>query len=263
MSLTLNMVGGFGGRISGSDAVLQVTAPINSTVTATDGTSTKSVQSSDSHVSSTDNTVAIYIFTFKSSEFGTWSVTATLGTDTTTETISISENKVYQLQLQYEIWLIKDGLFVSGYNHAVSGYTSATVDQNYSGGGYVRLHSPKSASTRAFLHFYKGSSDVRSIPLTSYNYIVCEHRVKGHGSDATIPAYGAATSLGSSSSDPSYSAYHGFGTSSISSLTSRATTYVDISSLTGDYWVGFNEGGNANTDGEFDCYNLYLSKVHP
>lgn len=99
MSLTLNMVGGSGGGISGNDAVLQVTTLVGSTVTITNNGTTKTQDSSKAHILDDDNTKAVYVFGIKSSEFGTWAVTATLTGFSDSDSIAISTTELYSVSL--------------------------------------------------------------------------------------------------------------------------------------------------------------------
>ena len=112
MSLVFNMVGGGsggGGGPSASDAILTVTAPAGSTVTAVKGgvtlTPTMWVQAADP-------TLDCALFVISPSLFDSqnaWTVTATRGTDTASDTVTISENKQYDVELYYTWYLYHQG----------------------------------------------------------------------------------------------------------------------------------------------------------
>lgn len=110
MSLVLNMVGGGGGgSLKDTDAILTVTVPTGSTVTATKGgvtlTPTMWVQAAD-------NTLDCALFAIPASMFDSqnaWTVTATLGTKTASNTIIISSNKQYDLLIQMTLYLYDNG----------------------------------------------------------------------------------------------------------------------------------------------------------
>lgn len=104
MSLTLNMVGGgSGGGISGNTAVLEVVAPVGSSVSITNGTTTKTQTAADGHPISDRQTVEAYIFPVGSDEFGTWTITATRGTETNTTTVTISAIMDYVVYIGYHV----------------------------------------------------------------------------------------------------------------------------------------------------------------
>lgn len=116
MSLVLNMVGGAGGAgLKDTDAVLVVTVPTGSTVTATKGGVTLTPTM---WVTAADSTLDCAIFSIKASLFDAvspWTVTATHGTVTRTAQVIISENKEYEM------------LF---YLHVPDGYTEVEYIQN-------------------------------------------------------------------------------------------------------------------------------------
>lgn len=104
MSLVLNMVGGgSGGGISGNTAVLEVIAPVGSSVSITDGVTTKTQTSVDGHPVSDRQTVAAYIFPVGSDELGNWTITATRGTDSNTTIATISAVMDYVVYIGYHV----------------------------------------------------------------------------------------------------------------------------------------------------------------
>jgi hypothetical protein len=79
-------------------AAIGVTYPEGSICTCTNGTKTMEAE----------NTNGQWIFAIP--ETGTWTVTATDGTDTTSEAVEItSESQSVSVELSYELWLYKDG----------------------------------------------------------------------------------------------------------------------------------------------------------
>ena len=105
MSLTLNMVGGGGGGLKATDALLRVQAPAGSTVTISKGTTTKTDLG---HENADDHTVYDYYFIIHASQFDSvnpWTVTATLGEDSATSTIIINAADEFNLTLEYLYYL--------------------------------------------------------------------------------------------------------------------------------------------------------------
>ena len=146
MSLVFNGVylvdnGGGGGGPSGSDAILTVSVPTGSTVTATKGgvtlTPTMWVQAADA-------TLDCALFVINPNLFdalNAWTVTATLGIDTASDTVIISSNKQYDLVLSYSQYTyiykrgyinttLTGGLTNSGYIYGSTALTAATYNAN-------------------------------------------------------------------------------------------------------------------------------------
>ena len=109
MSLVLNMVGGGGGSLKDTDAILTVTVPTGSTVTATKGgvtlTPTMWVQAADPTLDCALFVIATSLFDAQNA----WTVTATLGTSTASNTVMISSNKQYDLALSYHLYIYNRG----------------------------------------------------------------------------------------------------------------------------------------------------------
>ena len=101
--MILNTHYAYGAGVSG--AVIVVTAPTGSTVTATlDGTVYTAQE-----VNGT--------WTFKVRKFGTYTVTATLGSQTASKTVEVTEAKTYEVTLAYTLSVsISGNLSASGQN---------------------------------------------------------------------------------------------------------------------------------------------------
>lgn len=138
MSYVFNMVGG-GGGVKDTNAILTVSVPTGSTVTAAKGgitfTPTMWVEASD-------NTLDFALFVIKPSLFdaqNAWTVTATLGTDSVSDTVLIDSNERYDLQLDYGYYLYKlgdeyssrtGGWGITGYSASNSTLVQATKHTN-------------------------------------------------------------------------------------------------------------------------------------
>lgn len=109
MSLVLNMVGGGGGKLKDTDAVLVVTVPTGSTVTATKGGVTLAPTM---WTKAADSTLDCAIFSIPASQFDSvnpWTVTATLGTKTDSDTLLINSANEYDIFLAYGVYLFDNG----------------------------------------------------------------------------------------------------------------------------------------------------------
>lgn len=155
--MIFNMVGGGGGSLKNTDAVLIVSVPTGSTVTATKGgvTLTPTIW-----VQNADNTLDTAIFSVKASTFdsNSWTVTATLGALSASTTVIIDSAKEYELKLAYERILFYNGTtdaelgtFVAVANTTI-GTTIVTTEDTWNGnywcsdnmiaitGGYTTLN---------------------------------------------------------------------------------------------------------------------------
>lgn len=142
MSKVVNMVGGgsSGGGISANDAVLLVTVPTGSTVTATKG---GVALTPTMWVTAANPTLDCAIFIIKASLFDAvnpWTVTATLGTDTASDTVVVDSNKEYDVELPFTLWLVKNGVLkkaLSATNRmeGVAGAEYYTLSQAAGSGG--------------------------------------------------------------------------------------------------------------------------------
>ena len=90
--------GGSGvGGISSNSALLVVYTPLGSTVTATNGGTTKTLRTGIAL--SDDPTREMHLISIGTAQFGTWTVTATLGDKVSSDTIIIDAAKEYNIDL--------------------------------------------------------------------------------------------------------------------------------------------------------------------
>lgn len=110
MSLVLNMVGGVSGGLKDGSAILSVTVPAASTVTASkDGVTLQP----SLWLSGDNSSTEVALFTFLPAQFDSttpWTVTATLGTWwAESTTVLITTNREYEVQLRYLFYLYNRG----------------------------------------------------------------------------------------------------------------------------------------------------------
>lgn len=125
------VVGG-GGKLKNTDAVLIVTVPTGSTVTATKGGTTLTPTM---WVKAGDASLDCAIFIISASQFDSvtpWTITATDGTNTASTTVLITTNKAYEVVLKYKLWLYKNG---NTYDSTTGGWQV----QNYNSNSTIAL----------------------------------------------------------------------------------------------------------------------------
>lgn len=166
--MIFNMVGGGGGGLKNTDAVLIVSVPTGSTVTATKGgvTLTPTIW-----VQNADNTLDTAIFSIKASTFDSnaWTVTATLGADSASDTLVINSAKEYDLELSYDRVLFYNGVadselgsFVSIANTTIG--SEITTVANAGTGNYWTSNNKLTIPTKYTTLNFEAS-------VTSYNNI--------------------------------------------------------------------------------------------
>lgn len=99
--------GGTGGGMSLSKPLIHVNAPLGSTVEFSfGGIVVKSIPAAKAFAN-IDGETADYYLSVR--DTGTWTVTATLGTDTKSDTVTIDSNKQYDVDLYYTWYLYHQG----------------------------------------------------------------------------------------------------------------------------------------------------------
>lgn len=248
---------GGGGGLQSTDAILRVIAPAGSTVTISKGGVSKS---DHGHENAADTSLYDYYFIIHASQFDSvnpWTVTATLGSDTASDTVVIDSADEYDVVLDYNLYLIRDGVFTTAYTHTLYGYSTATWTEE---SGYAQLYVPKASSSFSTGYF----SD---IDITDYLYIVCESSTHGYSSDSqSCPGVGVINVLNKNANPTTFTAWVKLMTGNTSTSTDTEGTFtVDISSLTGTKDIGIQVAASSSTNvtGQCKCYNLYLSKRLP
>lgn len=238
MSLVFNMVGG--GGPSASDAILTVTVPTGSTVTATKGgvtlTPTMWVQAADA----TLDCALIVIAPAQFDATTPWTVTATLGTDSTTATVTIDSNKQYDLSMAAKFF-IRDGVLVDPLFEIFGNVTASQ------GSGVYTIQTTSNNT---------GGIKSASVDLSRFTTIVLDlssgcKSWKGTG----VPAVGYG--IGIALSDDNVvgfvgSTYLNNGTGSIT----QGQYTVDVSAVNGPYEVACSVGGSTSMSPRYGVLNI-------
>lgn len=168
--MIFNMVGGGGGSLSATDALLRVQAPAGSTVAITKGGTTKTDLG---HENAADNTVYDYYFVIHALQFdgvNPWTVTATLSGETATDTIIINAAAEYDVVLWYlpeqaiNYLMLYDGSLGDATLNQCASVTGGYVATNYFFGNGTGNYTPP-LTFNASNMYYKmtaGSSGTRT-----------------------------------------------------------------------------------------------------
>lgn len=250
MSLVFNMVGGAGGSgFKDTDAILTVSVPTGSTVTATKGgialTPTIWVQAAD-------NTLDFAIFDIKPSLFDAvnpWTVTGTLGTETASDTVIIDSNKEYNVKIDYNFYFIRNGVILESYT--LVGTTGTFTDEDgaikYTVNGY-----------------YKESLCYFRTNANKYNSFVMNLRSGRvyRGTEGERTPYIAILTSPPTTTQPSPTTYTRLTSSAAGLIDMSENTFtLDISNVVrGDASLYFNIHCGNDTPAWFIIENLYLAK---
>lgn len=236
--------GGSGG-LSANGAVLRITAPTGSTITLTKGGVTvAALAAAKGHTNASDATFADWYYSVKSSNYGSWTVTASKDNNTVSTNVTIDSVKQYDVFLTYDIYLIRDGTIDSNVNVSFGATSGKKSGNNYfitsEGGGtdnYCWFSIPSSLGD---IESYPVLSVVISSATADYNFgfaLVDNNDGSYQGSDHVI----AYTEILASSSFPT-------------------TTNLDVSLVTVTnryvrFTIPFNYGKN------IAIRNLYFTKL--
>ena len=250
------MVGG-GGSLSATDAILRVIAPAGSTVTISKGGVNKSDQW---HENASDNTLYDYYFIIHASQFdgvNPWTVTASLGSQSISETVIINSADEYDVALLYTLYLIKDGQSEFGTLTAVglkpdSSSSASAVSPSVSyGSTYVQIGWTATGTASAGIAYYPTKID-----LSKYSTLHVDGTARNESSLTTNASLDLWTAIGSYQNSNRL-LQQPLLSSTPSSYTSFSKT-VDISSLTSEAYVGFNAARGSSFYVSERIENLYL-----
>ena len=112
-----------------ANAVLHINAPLGSTITLSQASSISiDLDSTKGHPNIDGNTMDWY-YSVSSSNYGYWAISAfNSNADSTYAFVTIDSAKQYDVQLDYNLYIIKNGVEQSGFTITYSGLSSYTVE---------------------------------------------------------------------------------------------------------------------------------------
>lgn len=233
-----NINGGTG--LNGKGALLKIKSRTGSTITVSKGSYSKIVKTSQ--LDPDDDNWSYWFF--QTTDFGEWTVTATLESDTAVDNVTISENKQYNVFLSFNVYLVKNGVLQSGYSLERGGLNEFSQQS-----GYVFAKGNNNATGVGTIH----------ISVYSVNYFVLEvNEGTVNSSQYGTDNYGFASSA-ITASGQTWIAKAAFGNEVIPAGTVKRWT-MDVSSLDlSNAYVAINLGYNHY----LHIVNLYFSKNTP
>lgn len=229
MSLVLNMVGGgSGGELLPTDAILRVQATAGATVTITKGSVTKTDLG---HENADDNTVYDYYFIIHASQFDSvnpWTVTATLGGSSVSATVVVDSANEYDVVLS-SYFYVNNGILLSNATKLKTGYNNPTVN----------IYS----SANPFYFQIQAGQGVYfdAIDVTDYKTCVIDSEITAGGNQWAYWGFTKDNLDWQNNASTGLDAYY----KSSTGRYSRATYTIDISNLTGVYFLKFYTYNNS------------------
>lgn len=185
-------------------ATINITYPAGSTCTCSDGTTILTAPD-------TSGTWACVV-----GNTGTWTVTATDGDKTKSQTVNVTSETTYNVTITFELYIFKSGV---GLYSGITGFTNATVNSEkiYSGKWYTKNSSMES----------KESVDVTSYNTAHFTGVTVTGNSNGNAHSTTYYLYvgGASVSIG-------YSVSYEY------TITSNGSFSIDISKISGAVKIG-------------------------
>lgn len=232
---------GGGGGLQATDAILRVIAPAGSTVTISKG----GVSKSDAgHENASDPTLYDYYFIIHQSQFDSinpWTVTATIGGDTMSGTVIIDAAD------EYDLALVLYNIYRSGTESVAMENVPATQYQTQLG-TYTAYSDYFNISTTGASHSIARITS-SAIDVTNYSSLIVRAKYAGNAGNWK------KIYVSSTKSAPDNNA--------VASADVSGTTYaeytVDVSSLSGSYYIAVgvtNNSSTANTN--MDVSDIYL-----
>ena len=250
MIFVVGSSGGGGGGPTASDAILTVTAPAGATVTATKGSATLTPTL---WTAAADATQECALFVISSAQFDSstpWTVTATSGTATASDTVTISSNKQYDLTLDFNYWLVKHGTLAGTFS--TSTYASLTQSDDFvllsiTGKNYGRI------TTQSAVDF-TGFSTLKIVFMRDDNG---KYGQSWRGA-TYYPSVGYGATAPSSDTNPNFTNYVLLNSSS-GVITSKTYT-LDVTSQNGSKYVSVLIGSTSGLSAYANIYDFYLER---
>lgn len=229
-------VSGGGGGPTASDAILLVTAPAGSVVTMTKGADTRVPTM---WVSAADPTLETALFVVEAADFDStaWTVTATDGAITASDTVLITTNKEYEVVLSYAYYFYKNGVSYNNFDPSATFRNSIfTITEN--------------ATTIGLRATDTGRNGIAwALPFENHGYPKLYAVIdSGTIGTANIPYFGIYIGTGNVYDDTNYSA------KSQISTTLPTTVSVDVSNINSGY-IAFR----LHNSSEIQVSAIYLS----
>lgn len=241
--------GGSGG-LSPNNAVIHVNAPVGSTVTfAKGGVTVKVLDASKGHAN-VDGESADYYLSVSASNYGTWTVTATLGIDTASDTVTVDSAEQYDVLIDYGYWFIKNGEIKNSLAFTTSDSGHIVITENYQDNGFLRIYRAKNSGGMIYYfnltpgydfgqgRYTKMYIDVAIVDIYRYN---ADYAKVGVGTQVLNSSYYASAEI-----------------TTHSGVTERHTAQIDVSNIGVSACYKMSIGASSNNAIDIQLYNVWL-----
>ena len=248
MIFVVGRSGGGGGGPTAADAILTVTAPAGATVTATKGSATLTPTL---WTAAADATQECALFVIPAAQFDSstpWTVTATSGTDTVSDTVTIDSNKQFELSLDYNLWLVKNGKLLAAFTPSAE----ATITQEDE---FILF----STTVNKYARISTGQIDLTA--YSSLKLVLCADANDqcGHSYNNTYyPSLGYGSRLPSADTVPNYTDFIMLNSATGAILRSSFT--ISLASASGLAYISLLISGSSGVQGYANIYDFYLER---
>lgn len=239
-----------GGGPKAEDAILTVTAPYGATVTATkNGISlTPTIW-----ITADDATKECALFVIAPAQFDAttpWTVTATSGTKTKSDTILIDGNAQYDMTLGFDYWLIKHGVLVETFTKSNFANLTQSTDfmlMSVTGNNYGRI------TTQSAVDFTEFST-LKIVFMLDSNGKYGQSWKGG----TYYPSIGYGATAPSGDTTPNFTNYELL--NSTTGVITNETYTLNITSQTGSKFISVLISGSSGLSAYANIYDLYLEQ---
>lgn len=260
MSIVFNMVGG-GGSFNPSDALIHVNAPLGSTVEFSLGGVTAATILPAKAFANVDGETADYYYPVKAANYGAWTVTATLSTDTASDTVTVNAAKQYDVELAFGFFFIKNGVVLSTFTPVIwTGNNQPSITSDYGGLGYTRLYRAGNANYNAAFIAYLSPGE--TFPVTGYSKLNIDYEVINcyvYNATDDRPACGLGAG---DTTNTNAKWYFKQELAENSGTVSRTTVTADISAISGEAFLRLRarNGSSTSVPADIHFFNIWLSR---
>ena len=231
------ILGGGGGGLADGSALLSVTVPAESTVTATKNGATVTPSL---WLLGTDASTEVALFAFTPAQFDSatpWTITATLGEDSASDTVLITTNKEYEIVLSYAYYFYKNGTSYNGFSPTSTFKNSVfTITQNANTIGLRATDTGRNGIAWSLQFNNNGYSKLSAV-IESGTIL-----------KTNVPYFGIYSGSGDVYNETNFTA------KSLIDTTLPTTVSVDVSSVSGGY-IAFR----LHSGSEIQVSKIYLS----
>lgn len=236
--------------ISANAASIHVIAPTGSTIIfSKDGIIISGLYPSEGTVDQSDAALTHYYYYIEPKNFGTWTITATYKTYINNSTVNVNATLQYQVSVQYDLYIIKNGILQSGYTYSKNSDLNA---YNGTSTGYFQLQ--RGTNGGASWYYIVFSPQV-NFQATPYKTMYIDYQIVSTGYNGAHPTNLAG--FGTNALNDNFSA--SVVTSNQKQTVARNTKTLNVSGLTSALNFKYRTCASSVEKTDVRFFNIWLS----